>query len=243
MQTFNADPRDGVPNGSVCTSCCCQPLSLQPGETNLITINYAMWSVPLGRPGIVGGFEYNIETNTDACPSSKIGGFLPPSAANLLLSTAESTDLAIDLTAGVTPAGNTFSYSIVPFSGPRKGTLAQTAEGQYTYTPNGGVTGKDYFSFTVTDAQSRTVTRHVEINIGTNVEARNNALLSLTPFVDLSTVVVDQQLQQVRFPLYMPLSCTECERYKLTIRQPAQDCDCNTFHHFMCFDITCKPCG
>lgn len=244
MYQFNADPRDGVPQGSVCDACCCEPISLMPGQRDLISISYGLWTGPIGWPGIMPGTEFNIEVNSDACPSGEVDGFLPPSASNLELTTAAGTLLMIDLTAGVTPAGNTFAYSIVPFSGPTKGTLVRTAEGMYNYTPNGGVTGKDYFSFQVTDAQGRIVIRHVEVDIDpANVQPRDLSRLSLVPFVEASAVEVRQPSQMIRIPIYMPLSCQPCERYKLTIKQPAQDCNCITFSHFMCFDITCKPCG
>lgn len=242
MLFFQADPRDGVANGAACNSCCCESLTMSAGETNLVIVDYAPWSIPIGNPGIVAGLELNIETNTDACPNSEQDGFLPPTAENRLLVTPASTVLNIDLSVGVAPAANTFTYNVVPFSGPTKGTLTKTAEGVYDYTPNGGVTGKDYFSFEAKDAQGRTVIRHVEVDIGTNVEPRNQARLSLAPYIDLSQVQTDRN-QTIKFPIYMPVNCRPCERHKLTIKQPAQDCNCATFHHFKCFDITCRPCG
>lgn len=243
MHFFQADPRDGVPSGTGCDSCCCDNLSMMVGETNLLMIDYAPWSIPIGSPGIVDGMEFNIEVNDSACPTGESDGHLPPTATNRMLATATNTVLNIDLSVNVAPVGNTFTYSIVPFSGPTKGALTQTASGTYTYTPNGGVTGKDYFSYEAKDAQGRTVTRHVEIDIGANIEPRNNARLALTPFVDPTQVVTNQGSQTVRFAIYMPFNCRPCERYKMTVKQPAQDCNCQTFHHFKCLDITCKPCG
>lgn len=244
MLRFNADPRDGVPQGNACDTCCCQPVQMRPGETNLIEINYAPWSMQIGNPGIIHGIAYNFELNADACDTSLIEGFTPPTHTNQLLTTPLNTPLVIDLTTGVGPdAANIVSYELVPFSGPSYGGVEITALGEFTYTPATGWTGRDYFSFEVTDAQNRTVIRHVEVTVGDASPVRQLSRLSLAPYVDISKVVTNHRSQIVRIPLYMPFSVKPCERYKLTISQKAQDCDGVTFNHFMCLDVTSKPCG
>ena len=84
--------------------------------------------------------------------------------------------------------------------------------------------------------------RSVRVSVGTHNDRPDLARMSLVPFIDTNAIVTDQRLQTVSFPLYMPISCRECDSYKLTIKQPARTCDRTTYHHTMCFDITCKDC-
>lgn len=242
MLNFTANALDGMSSGS-CNTCCCEAFTLQPGGKQLVQINYMPWAGSIHGPGIMDGTEFNIETNTDACSTAEQDGFAPPTAANLALTTAVGTDLAVDLTTGVAPAANTFTYSIVPFSGPSRGTLTRTAEGQYTYSPTAGVSGYDYFSFEVTDAQGRSIIRHVSIDVGTHNEQLDFSRTALIPYVVRDEVYVDQRTQTLFVPIYMPTSVQSCESHRLTIRQPAQDCDRRTFYHLSCYDITRSACN
>lgn len=245
MLYFDADPRDGAPAGGVCNACCCEPIFMRPGETNLITINYAPWSLPIGNPGIVKGTEYSVEMNCSACSSAAVDGFSVPSNTNYDLPVVADTPLAIDLSTNAAPAGNTFTYAVIPLQGPTHGTVDQTGSAgapTFTYTPNTGFTGYDYFSYKMTDAQGREVTRTVQLNVGMHLNAPNRQLMASLPFISPGAISVDRTMQTVRFPLYMPLSARDCEKYTLTIKQPAQDCECNTYNHFMCFDIRTGNC-
>ncbi|MGL5734866.1 MAG: Ig-like domain-containing protein [Beijerinckiaceae bacterium] len=245
MLYYDADPRDGG-QGAGCSTCCCTAMSLRPGETNMIVLNYAGWSLPIAPPGIVPTMDFSIEANDSSCPVTPIDGYLPPTNTNYLLSTPVSTTLSIDLGLNAAPAGNTFSFEIMPLSGPSRGQLIQTGvpgSGTFDYVPNGGLMGFDYFSYQMTDAQGRSVIRTVRISIGNHLDRPDAARLSLLPFIDANRIRVNQLDQTVSFPIYMPLSCRSCDEFRLMIRQPARDCDRNEYNHLSCFDIRCKDCG
>ena len=245
MLYFDADPRDGG-QGAGCNTCCCASMSLRPGETNLVTLNYAAWSIPIAPPGIVPTMEHSIGLNESSCPNSAIDGFLPPTNTNYELNTPASTVLAIDLGTNAAPAGNSFSFEILPLEGPNRGSLVQTGapgSANFEYTPNGNLTGFDYFSYRMTDAQGRSIVRTVRVSVGAHLDRPDRARMSLVPFIDQTKISVDQRNQTVSFPVYMPLSCRPCDEYRLTIRQPARDCDRNQYNHLSCFDIRCKDCG
>lgn len=246
MLYFHADARDGVMAGAVCSACCCHTLNMRPGETNLVAINYAPWTLPIGSPGIVPQLEFDLVADESSCPTSAIEGFLPPENTNYpALVTPAGILLAIDLSTNEAPAGNTFIYSIVPMYGPRYGTLVQTGLAgapTFDYTPNGGFTGYDYFSYKMEDAQGRSIIRHVRISVGSHLAKANAGRMSLVPFIDTAAIQTSTVMQEVRFPLLMPISVRSCERFKLTIRQPAKDCAGNLYQHLICFDIIPKDC-
>lgn len=246
MLYFTADARDGAPAGTTCQACCCETLNLRPGETNLVTINYAPWSLPIAPPGIVPTLEFNIEADRSSCPTNAVEGFVPPSNTNYTLNTPVGTELTIDLSTNSAPSGNTFAYKVVPFSGPKNGTLSQTGTSgaaTFTYTPNGGFTGYDYFSYEMEDAQGRSVTRTVRISVGQHTARRDPARMALEPFIDATQIQTLSHTQEVKFPITMPVGVRDCERFRLTIRQPAKDCDGNLYYHMSCFDIVSKDCG
>lgn len=253
MLSFNADPRDGASVGGSCGTCCCDSINMRPGETNLVTINYAPWSLPLTPPGIIpGGLAWDFEVDTSGCSTAAVDGFAPPSNTNYeaTVDLGSDTDVTIDLTANMLPAGNTFVYSLVPLSGPVFGTVAVSAAGSAVYTPNSGYTGYDYFSYKVTDGQGRTVIRHVQVITfpdggsadDPSLSGKLDGRMSLVPRIGPTTVAVDQRLQLVQFALTMPLNVQPCERHRLTLRQTAQNCAGTLFNHVKCFDLRAKDC-
>jgi subtilisin family serine protease len=89
----------------------------------------------------------------------------PPSASSQTVSTAKNT--AIDVTLNASdPDGDPLTYSIVPGSGPSKGTITWLASNKVIYTPATDFTGTDSFQFAATDpgglAAAATVTINVE---------------------------------------------------------------------------------
>lgn len=244
MLYFHADPRDGGPSGAVCNTCCCQPISLRPGETNVMTIDYSPWSLPITPPGIVpGGFDYSIEVIDDACADNAIDGNEAPMNAFYNVGTDIGDPVSVDLSASATPVGGAFTYSGVPLNGPFSGTATINMNtGELIYTPNASFSGWDVVWYEMTDQYGRTVTRSVVINVGEMASAPDPRWTLLTPYIDRTCVKVDQRYQTVRFPIYMPPSCRGCEVFRLTIRQMAQDCDPCTYSHFSCFDIRCRDC-
>jgi hypothetical protein len=228
---------------------------MQPGEINLIEINYAPWTLPLGGPGLInGGFEHYVTHDESGCASGVINGFAAPSNTNyqLVLDPDEAAFLVIDLTTNEGPIDplNTMTYSIVPLSGPLYGTLSDfDANGQVTYTPGSNYRGADYFAYQMCDPEGRCIIRTVQVTTTTTVgDANQNAnqdpgRLSLVPYVYSDKAMVDSRLQTVRFPVYMPLSCRPCDQYRLTIRMRARDCDAIVYQHLSCYDFRCRNCG
>lgn len=244
MLYYSVDPRDGGPSGAVCNTCCCEPVSLRPGETNVMTINYAPWSLPLTPPGIVtGGFDYNIEIIDDACADNPIDGNQAPMNAFYQVVGEINTPIVVDVSDQATPLGGSFTYAIVPLNGPFNGNaVIDQNTGELTYTPNTSFIGWDVIWYEMTDQYGRTVTRSVLVNVGNVSSGPEPRWTMLTPYIDRTCVKVDYKLQTVRFPIYMPPSCRGCEIFRLTVRQMAQDCEPCTYIHLSCFDIRCRDC-
>ncbi len=218
-------------------------MNLRPGEIDKVIINYAPWSVPLGGLGIVtGGTSIDIVKDTASCASNVQDGFAPPTAPALSLTTPLNTAVAANVTAGVTPAGNTFSFAIVPLSGPFHGGVVDTSpvgDGNFQYTPNPGFIGYDEFWVQTIDAQGRKVASAVVVAIGAPTSPAPPAFSGL--YIDRTKIQVDTRFQTVTFPVALFPDARECERFRINIRQNARDCD-NTYSHLMCIDVYVGKC-
>lgn len=251
------DNHHGAQSGS-CAVCCCEPLSLRAGETRLVTLNYAPWVIPIiagGGPGLVGIPDFSIEENSDACSTSAIDGFAPPEVLQTFFvavqNIAVSTDLQFKLSDDLSPAGNAYSFKLVPVSGPYHGALiASPLDGdEWIYSPSAGYVGYDQFWVEITDAQGRTIIRAVNINVGgaTGVPPKGwGPSASMGLQIDRSKIRVNRSTQTVAFPLYLPPSnsCDTidgCKRYRVTTKAYAQDCD-TTFTQISCIDVRCGGC-
>lgn len=245
MLYFTADARDGIvgASGGMCNSCCCQALNMRRGETNLITINYAPWSLPIGNPGIVGPFESAITWNTDGCNSGAIDGFGPPTANSINQGGPSNTNIVTNMTLYASPLLNNLTWSIEALQGPMHGTASITAGGLLTYRSQDGFGGYDVVWYRVTDPQGRYVIRSVTYTIPTAFGGPPGNFAALIPWIDASKIKVDANMQIVRFPLYMPPSCRPCDTYRLEIKQKAMDCDRTVYTHYSCFDLRCKDCN
>lgn len=243
MLYFSADPRDGGAHGSVCNTCCCEPVFLRPGETALMQINYAPWSLPIGYPGIVPGLELEIEAS-NTCATGPINGFVPPTNVGIYPLTLLNAPVDFDALGGALPAANTFTFAVFPFSGPTNGTVILLPDGHtFRYTPNNNFQGFDGFWLVTTDAQGRTVITPVVITVNVGIFPVPFRLTVTEPYIDRTKVRTDQRSQTISFPIFMPYTCRDCDTFRLTIRQPASDCDRNIYTHFMCFDIRCRDCA
>ena len=234
MINLNADPRNGaLANGGACETCCCEKIGMRLGETNLVEINYAPWSLPIGGGLVNGSFKYHVETNSDACDAA----FAAP---NQTLVTALDTPLVIDVDANVDVAG-AYTYNVLPLSDPENGVL-DTTGADIVYTPNSGFEGYDYFAYELTDASGATDVVVVEINVGTHRQLASLNRMATVPYISRSSVQITPHTHVVRFPLFMPRTCTPCETHRITLSVKARDCNNNTYEHFTCLDITCKDC-
>lgn len=244
MITLDVSERSGGTGASAaaCAPCCCQAFTLKPGEMNVLMLNYAPWSFGLAGRGLIAGTEWSVEHNAEGCPSGLIDGFGPPDNSNIVLATAVNTPVAVNLAATATPPGNTFSFSVVPLSGPSRGTVSISGS-TLTYTPNAGWTGFDYFSYVTTDAQGRSVIRHIRIDVGGPYGPSEWWRLSMRPVLLAERARVDRNMHTVSMPIWMPWSCRPCDRFRITIRQPYEECDGNFLWHIECLDVSCTGCG
>ncbi|SHK49015.1 PA14 domain-containing protein, partial [Rubritalea squalenifaciens DSM 18772] len=78
------------------------------------------------------------------------------------------------------PSSNDFSYdgglTLTGVGQPSNGTVAPNGDGTYTYTPNGGFTGSDSFTYTVTNATGNVFTSTIEVKV---LSAANNPKLAV----------------------------------------------------------------
>lgn len=245
-------------NDSSCSTCCCEPINMRAGETRLVTLNYAPWTIPImanGGPGLVPTPQVTITENDDSCHNEAIDGFAAPSTTGLYFVTnqaiAVNTPLTFNLLTDVAPAGNAFEFALHPVSGPYHGSLVATpANGnQWIYQPANGFVGYDQFWVEITDAQGRKIIRPVNINVGgaTGIPPKGwGQAASMGLQIDRSKMKVNQKLQTVSFPMYMPPSndastIDACRRYRATIKAFARDCE-EEYSHITCIDVTSARC-
>lgn len=239
MLYYNANPRDGADAVSACQTCCCETVKMRPGETNLLTINYAQWSVPIGW--LAQSLDYAIEVNSTACPTNAINGAVPPTNTLYIAVTPANTAVVVDLSPNALPVSLLHLYEIVPMSGPYNGTVDLVGT-NVTYTPTNGFRGFDNFWYKMTDAEGRSRIYSVVIDVASALGAPPRAWIVTKPYIDLTKVKINEATHTVSFPIHMPLSCQACEVYRMTVKQPARDCDGNIFWHFKCLDFRCGGC-
>lgn len=244
-------------NDSSCSTCCCEPMSIRAGETRLVTLNYAGWTIPImanGGPGLVPSPQVTIQENAESCHNEAIEGFATPTTLGEFFVTdldlEAGTALALDLKSDVSPANNTFEFTLHPVSGPYHGALtAMPASGEWEYTPDANFTGYDQFWVEIIDGQGRKIIRPVNINVG---DAEGNppvgwgAAKAMGLQIDRSKMRINSGLQTVSFPMYMPPAnnadtIDACRRYKAILKAYARDCE-NEFTHVTCIEVTSQRC-
>jgi len=239
MIHITLDGRDNGANLAACSTCCCHTIHMRPGETNLLVLNYAPWSVPIGGHGLRCDPSVELEINSVGCPPTTGEDPAPLNTAKKV-TTDPNAPLVIDLTVDATPAGGDFTYSKVPLSGPYYGVLTNDGAGQFTYTPNQGFTGWDEFWFKQTDDSGRSVTRQVLIWVSEAAMPAKNFDLPIE--VNTAKIVVDANLQQISIPVTMTNLARSCEIYRLHIKARALNCDLVCFDHISCFDFIPGKC-
>lgn len=244
MFTYSVDPRSN--QGQIgCGTCCCEKISLRPGEENLINLNYAPWSVPIGNGvELLGDPEVSITADDGACSTASIDNFAPPSATVAELTTAQNMPVQQDLTGGaITPVANTFSIALVPFASPKNGTVViDNSTGIYTYTPNNGFVGYDSFYITITDAQGRSINRQQRVTVGTPTTGMQVNEDGRGVIVARQEIEVNTRMHTTSIPVRMSFLNDGCSVYKLQVKQTARDCNGRLFSHFWCADITNGKC-
>lgn len=240
---FNVDPRDGGLSTGGCNTCCCSAISLKPGETNKIVINYAPWSVPIGGRGLLCAPDIEISVNSNGCPAQTTTAGSPPLNTNYFYQTPINTALTTgNLALNATPSGGLFTFAKLPLSGPTNGVLSlNAATGAFTYTPNSAFVGRDRFYYTMTDNSNRTTVHEVVIEIGQTVGNVAGTFRDLVT-IDHSKINVDSQNHIVSFPITLSPAVRPCQIIRVDIKQQAADCDGTCYAHISCYDINAGKC-
>ena len=229
-----------------CVKCCCAPVPMQPGEVQLMTLSYVQWTLPLGGRGLIPTTQILIEPNDAACNHGSIDGWGPPFIVQQSAATPVDTPKSGNLATAMQPSGNQFVYSSMPLYGPQHGSVVIGGNGVWTYTPQNSFVGYDYIWYKVEDVQGRTIVRYIDVTVG------NPAAIGIphkAPVyglsIDRSAIVINNAYHMVTFPMEMSPSALgsvdECIRYRVTVRQPASDCN-YTFYNVSCFDVYAVKC-
>src|SRR5262245_7210887 len=118
MLYATVDARDGTYQAE-CNKCCCEPLNVRPGETNLVVLNYATWAIPIGGRGHGMGCTPQIEVEQmQTCPVPS-GSNLPPTANDEHISfiTPVNTPFNGNLATSITdPESDPITFSLAKLS-------------------------------------------------------------------------------------------------------------------------------
>lgn len=232
MYQFTADSMQGDP----CAVCCCEPLALKPGSTSKVFINYAPWSVPIGRLHCSPMFELEQKetcaTNTGA--PVKTGGL--PVAFDTPINTTLEGDLKTKIEDPDTPI--TFKHLVL--YGPSYGSLLLEPDGLFDYDPLPGYEGPDRFFVTATDNLGKAATFEVLIGVGST----SSTSMKETPHVtvDPASAVVNNQYHTASFAVKVSPAADLCEVWRLTVAQNAIDCECICYNRTDCYDIRMVKC-
>lgn len=232
MKTFNADPRDGSQKYSSCSTCCCAAVGVRPGETDKYEIDYAEWAVP-AMAQLVPRTRFAVETKeAERDPNA-------PTNTPYQVTTLEGVTFTGSVaTSALEPNGLALSYSVVPFFEPEHGTVALLADGSYTYKPAGGFVGYDRF-FVKTSSAGGDVVTEVAISVGPVTQPA----APLTPPIQINqrgVVIVGGFLLQ--FTVAVSPAVQVGDVFRVSVRQPARDCDCNEIFHTSCYDLQAGKC-
>jgi len=123
----------------------------------------------------------------DATGETEILDFIPaiiaantglPIANSLAVSTPQGDDVTITLT-GADPGEGSLSFEVI--SGPQNGTLSGSAP-NLTYSPTGDFTGKDRFSFTVTNRNRTSQSADIDIYVIHPDNFLKNLIVDFAPY-------------------------------------------------------------
>lgn len=239
MLYTTVDARDGLYTAE-CNKCCCEPINVRPGETNLMVLNYAPWVIPIGgrKHGMGCTPQINV-AQMQACPVAA-GDNLPPMANGSLTYDVESGVGFTDALNVVDPEGLPLEISILPFYGPFHGklTLDEEFSTNFGYISETDFKGVDRFFFAASDGINKPVIFEALLRVGVTTPALSTPII----FVDPKRIVVDQQMYTLSFPIEVSPAAQTCEAYRLTVRQNAYDCNYNCFWHISCYDLAIKQC-
>jgi hypothetical protein len=224
-------------NGKGCSTCCCTELSGRPGETSPLTLDYAVWSVPIGGRGLS---ETAIDIEKIHSPAAPNGVSVAPASGTTPFNTPLVGTVA---TAVTNPDALPLQYSLLPFDETAHGSLLLDANtGAFTYTPKTGFAGYDRFFFEVAQENSKAVVG--EFVIGVVPQVGVLPAVRFTPDVQVpgSRVVVNRTMATVRLGIAISPAAPIGAVYRMTVKQTTLDCDCMTYSHISCYDLVIGKC-
>lgn len=236
MLTFTADPRDassGLSKG--CNSCCCSPATARPGERNKWMINYAPWSAPLTGQGITDRVAFDLDKmEQEVDPRAPVNtNYYFPAEFNDPFNGSVAT-------AASDPLDGELTYRLHGLFEPERGDVVVSPDGTFVYTPTLGFSGYDSF-YVVTANEAKEVVTQVIVGVAANAAPALPAK-NFDPVLYVHQRSVQAQNEILTFQLAASPSAVVGDRYRLTIRATAIDCDCQEYFHISCYDIVIVSC-
>lgn len=242
MLYFTADSRDGVSGSAAgsCAVCCCAAALGRVGEVAKWTIDYAAWAVPIGGKGLAKT-AFSVEK---VSPDIAGNANRAPVASPFLLALAAGDEVnAVQVTA-TDPDGDTLTFELDPLFRAENGTATITPDGLLTYVPNPGWSGVERFFYIVSDTADHAVRGEIAIRVNAVMPAVQYAAPLATPEVRVldARAAVDARRFELTFPVAVSPTARPGDVYRITVKQQALDCDCDSFIHVSCYDLTVTKC-
>lgn len=234
MQVFTVDARDGYQNTD-CNTCCCADANARAGETNLFRINYAPWSSMIAGKGLADYANVEFEYK----PSGYVNANAPTNEdynADTLMNMPITGNVSDD---AIAPNNEALFFKHMTLFGPENGSIEWAENGDYTYTPNENWWGYDHIYFKTSDGTNEIV------NVLTIAVSQVGNPLPVAPTQDVVSVLDNRMRVEghsLHFPLQVLPNAKAGDIYRMTVRMPARDCDCNLFYHVSCYDILIGKC-
>ena len=111
----------------------------------------------------------------------------PPIVQNETLNTSQSIPISSQVTA-TDPDGDPLSYTLD--NPPINGTVVVNPDGTFTYTPDPGYVGTDFFTITVTDSRGGVASAVITVNVNANVPVVFNQTVSTNTNTPISGQVI-----------------------------------------------------
>ncbi len=155
---------DSDPNGDTLTFA----LATGPSHGSVtVNANGSFSYTPTGGYSGADSFTYTVDDGhggTASATASITIANAPPVAGNDTFSTGFGTPLSATVaTNDSDPNGDTLTYALA--TGPSHGSVTLNADGTFSYTPAGGYSGADSFTYTVNDGHGGTATATASITI------------------------------------------------------------------------------
>jgi len=233
MIQFFANPRSTYDAGNSC-SCCCEMFKMTPGETNLLEIVYAQWTVPMAFKGITKNTAFDL---IKLSPDTPVELLHVEPAEETATAGVELNGTLIPSATG--PDGADLTWSPLPLYGPKNGTFDLNPDGTYDYTPSSGFTGTEIIYYEVSDGFNK-VTGSLAIAVGNVPEQLTHAPAALS--VLTSRRSIEPHRDALRVPIMAAPDAVQGTHYRLVVRQEAMDCDGGKFYHMSCYDIVIGKC-